>query len=133
MQPESDTMSEPHLDVAVSMLHNFDLRPTDAAVSQRPVNLILRRIDNPRGSADFIILASAVCWWLNDNGGEWNMQRVNVDDLPTSIPTSWHGFPLNEATMAMRLAMVLRGEPIDYDERMTDDDQATLMAHRKAV
>lgn len=122
---------EPSLEIAVSMLHNFDLQPVNAELAKRPVNLILRRIDNRRGAVDFLIMASGVCWWINDNGGEWNLERVNLDPLPTSIPTSWHGLPLNEATMAARVAMVLRGERIDYEERLTDSDQDVLMEHRR--
>ena len=127
-------MKSPSLAVAVSFLRHFSLESAEHPT--RPVNLMVRRIPATsttlRGGVmrycdDFLVFAQSVAWYVSDNGGEWNMERLNLGELPTSIPDSWHGFPLNEATMAMRMAAVIRGEPIDYDERMTDEDQATLI------
>lgn len=127
-------MKSPSLAVAVSFLRHFSLE--SAAHPTRPVNLRVQRIPATRTALrggvmrycdDFLVSVQSVAWYVNDNGGEWNMERLNLGELPTSIPDSAFGFPLNEATMAMRMASVIRGEPIDYADGLTDDDQATLI------
>lgn len=133
MQPVR-TMKAPSLAVAVSFLRHFDLESKEHPT--RPVNLRVMRIPAERMSYadgvmrycdDFLVFVQSVAWLIHDNGGEWNLERLNMGELPTSIPEDWFGIPLNEATMAMRMAAVIRGEPIDYEDRLTDDDQATLI------
>lgn len=71
-------------------------------------------------------------WTIYDNGGEFNVQRVNDDESHRSIPYTWFGLTLDGATMAWRIRKVLDVEEIDYDFRM-DDMLEDLKAYKPAA
>jgi hypothetical protein len=55
-------------------------------------------------------------WWLlADNGGECRVQPINREtpDIPDVPLTNW-GYGLDAGTLAYRIAMTIRGEPVDY-------------------
>tara|TARA_R100001460_G_scaffold27881_3_gene55893 strand:+ start:269 stop:601 length:333 start_codon:yes stop_codon:yes gene_type:complete len=106
------------MDKVVSLLKMFRLCGTGADPAQ-PTNWMARKLTN----GEHLVSVLGVWWWLNDNGGEVNLRRVNVDRLPTSVAAEG----MNEATVAYRLAFVMRGEPVDYGFRMSDADQQTML------
>ena len=55
--------------------------------------------------------------FLNDNGGEINLGYINQAELYlTSVPTTDdHHYQLTAETVAYRIAMTLRGQPVEYD------------------
>ena len=55
-------------------------------------------------------------WTLTDNGGEYNLERVNDEASMVSVPYDGHCL-LDPGTVAYRLVQVLHGEAIDYDYR----------------
>jgi hypothetical protein len=56
-------------------------------------------------------------WFITDNGGELNVERVNHADTLRSVPCTYFSMALDGSTMAYRVAMVLRGDEIDYEYR----------------
>jgi hypothetical protein len=65
-----------------------------------------------------------VMWHITDNGGEYIVRPVNEPHLG---PRGSDGVPyddrtglLDDGTMAYRIAMVIRGDEIDYDLRCRD-------------
>jgi hypothetical protein len=52
--------------------------------------------------------------FLNDNGGEINLGYINENDL-RSVPTTTNRGTLTAEVVAYRIAMTLKGEPVDYD------------------
>ena len=56
--------------------------------------------------------------YLCDNGGEFNVGRVN--DVPTSVAYTEFGSPLDGGTMAYRIWCAIKNEPIDYGFRCED-------------
>lgn len=71
-------------------------------------------------------------WLLTDNGGEVNVERVNCPETMQSVSLMWFGMPLDAATIAYRIACVMREDPIDYDLRLGDDETAFLLSLRAA-
>jgi len=53
---------------------------------------------------------------ISDNGGELNIEWVNLPDTHSSIPSTWHHLNLNAETMHNRVISVLAGEAIVYDK-----------------
>lgn len=55
-------------------------------------------------------------WEVSDNGGEFNVAKVNSPEPCRSVPYLGARIGLVDAgTVAYRIAMVIKGEPIDYD------------------
>jgi hypothetical protein len=55
-------------------------------------------------------------WWLlTDNGGEVRVQPINREDpnIPDVPLTRW-GYGLDAGTLAVNIALTIKGEPIDY-------------------
>jgi hypothetical protein len=67
-------------------------------------------------------------WFVSDNGGEFNVEPVNNPNDMVSIPTSWFGIDLDAATMAYRVACVMRGEAYDVALRMDPDETDFLLS-----
>jgi hypothetical protein len=67
-------------------------------------------------------------WTLTDNGGEINVERINEPDTLRSVAATYWSAKLNAATLAYRVACAMRGDAIDYEYRLTDDDQARLLS-----
>jgi len=118
----------------VHYLQHFDTQPAGVTV---PRNHILREIPATRPTyadgtykyvSEWLVHDYGTWYWLNDNGGEVNVSRVNSGALPVSVPEI-----LQAATMAYRIACVLRGEPIDYAYRLDDDDDRILAEIAKEV
>ena len=61
--------------------------------------------------------ASARLWFICDNGGEFNVSPVNCHDEMRSVAYADHRGAVDPGTMAYRIAMVVRGEEIDWDFR----------------
>lgn len=57
-------------------------------------------------------------WWIIDNGGELNVERVNDPETLCSIPYTWHDRPVNAVTLGSRLfqAMAGRVDQIDWSD-----------------
>jgi hypothetical protein len=51
---------------------------------------------------------------LGDNGGEINVEYINSGDT-VSVPTTSNRCELTAETVAYRIAMTLKGEPVEYD------------------
>jgi hypothetical protein len=51
---------------------------------------------------------------ISDNGGELNVQLVNVWPRPVSIAYTAHGCAVSPATLFNRIVQVLHEQPIDY-------------------
>jgi len=62
---------------------------------------------------------SYAVWSISDNGGELQVDRVNIDHEPGVPYTAWSS-KLNLCTMAYRIAMRILGEPIEWDLRLDD-------------
>lgn len=58
--------------------------------------------------------------YLCDNGGEFNVGRINQVPTFSVAYTDGYGCKLDGGTMAYRVWAVLRGEEIDYDFRCAD-------------
>lgn len=64
-----------------------------------------------------IISYNHVHFFIDDNGGEINVQKVNSPDV-RPFPTTGKGLEsLNTETIMYRLLAVLKGEEIDYSRR----------------
>ncbi len=74
-------------------------------------SLLVQNIQHPYGAE----------WFLNDNGGEFNMGRVNADDADRSAPYTAWGMLLDGATMAYRVRCIMNDEAIDYNVSMAAD------------
>jgi hypothetical protein len=65
-------------------------------------------------------------WWeIFDNGGEIKMGRLNIDDKPLRT-VYLTGRNLSAATIAHRLAEVVRGGEVDYDFYFNAEDAKDL-------
>ena len=113
-------MASCNLELAVCFLRSFHLHDT-----ARPTNFSARRVGD---LGAFLVHVAGVYWLVIDNGGELMVERVNSGKPGRAVPLTWHELPLNEATVAYRIACVLRGRDIDYRERLDDDDQAALFS-----
>ena len=107
----------------LALLDVFQLARADCAF---PVNFWARLVEGQRDRLAILRIQS-VWYALSDNGGELMLDRLNSDDLATNIPLTWRSTNLNAMTVADRVATALRGEPIDYDQRWSDEDQATVL------
>lgn len=59
-------------------------------------------------------------WSIVDNGGEFNVAKVNSDTI-TSIPyTGAHTGIIDAGTTAYRIAMVIKGQMIDWEATFPD-------------
>jgi hypothetical protein len=60
-------------------------------------------------------------WSISDNGGEFNVEKVNLRETLRSIPYTSSRFGIVDAgTVAYRIAMVIRGKPIDWKATFPD-------------
>lgn len=64
-------------------------------------------------------------WFLNDNGGEINLGKINYEDSP-SVPTTDFRGPLTVETVAYRIAMTIMGRPVDYDFKLDHEHDGPL-------
>ncbi len=55
-------------------------------------------------------------WQIVDNGGEFNVAKVN-DDVLRSMPYMERGRVVDAGTVAYRIAMAIRGENVDFGYR----------------
>ena len=113
----------PDLSKILRFLSHFNTTPSTARQCQ-PRNYCTRKVGES-GRA-WLVENFGVWHFVHDNGGELMVERVNSGELAVAVPLTWFGIRLNDATVAMRLAMVLRGEPINYDERMDEEDEQIL-------
>lgn len=108
---------------------------TDADHPHRPANVFLYPMEG--GQVAFVEVLGTT-WRLSENGGEIMVRQVRpnsaatgpyrtADELAIAIPTFWHNAPLNAPTIAQRIAQVISGEPIDYDERISNTDGRLMM------
>jgi len=116
-------MTRPDLSKILRFLSHFNTTPSTASPYQ-PRNYCTRKVGE--SGRTWLVENFGVWYFVHDNGGELMIDRVNSGEIAVAVPLTWWGIRLNDATVAMRLAMVLRGEPIDYDERMTDEDESIL-------
>lgn len=119
-------MTTESLAKTLRFLKSFDTKPSDVSEYQ-PKNLMVSKLD---GQDTWIVENYGVAWWVVYNGGEIMVGEINSTKLDRSVPTRWFGEPLNEATIACRIAMVLRGEEINYEERLDADCQEALETAR---
>ncbi len=56
-------------------------------------------------------------WGVCDNGGEWNVWPVNVEEEQRSVPYAAGGLTIDASTTAYRIALVIKGDDIDYGHR----------------
>ncbi len=116
-------MTRPDLPKILRFLSHFNTTPSTASPYQ-PRNYCHRQVGDDGRTW---LVHNFGCWhFVHDNGGEIMVDRVNGGELAVAVPVDSFGLALNAATVAMRIASVLRGEPLDYSERMTDDDEAIL-------
>lgn len=59
-------------------------------------------------------------WTISDNGGEFNVEKVNHSETLVSIPYIERGEIVDAGTVAYRIAMVIRGQKIAWDEYFPD-------------
>jgi hypothetical protein len=93
----------------------------------RPSTIYVSGIRGDDGSP----AADYVMWEIADNGGEYIVAPVNSDsrDPRANYGVAYHDRlgPVDEGTMLYRIAMVLRGDPIDWDVRMLGFIDAILL------
>lgn len=57
-------------------------------------------------------------WVVADNGGEFTVAKVNLEsETQRDVPYVERGVPVDAGTVAYRIAMVVKGEPIEWDLR----------------
>jgi len=61
------------------------------------------------------IVSYAGEWWIiHDNGGELNIEKINIPNTLRSIPYTSTSFVMDTMTMVYRTLRVLKGEDIDW-------------------
>lgn len=53
-------------------------------------------------------------WTISDNGGEFNVEKVNQPETMHSVPYIARGGVVDAGTVAYRIAAVIKGGSIDY-------------------
>jgi hypothetical protein len=105
----------------VQLLPNFQLHTNGL-----PRNLRLARCTD----GSFRVCVASVEWAVFDNGGEIGVERVNGVDLARFVPATWFGRPLGAVTLALRVAVVMRGDEIDFTDEWPDDEEALMTLFR---
>lgn len=90
----------------VACFHAFNIRVVGRLTSA----LIVQNERHPYGDL----------WFVNDNGGEFNMGRLNSGEPDIDVPYTAFGLMLDGATMAYRIRCTLDGTPIDWSGRLAD-------------
>ncbi len=128
LETQGRRWSEPTTEVtlfeAIALLTHFRTNP-----GSLPTNLRITKAtaDSERYQVAYVEVAG-VTWIMHDNGGEFMVGRVNLDEYKRAVPLTWHDEVLNAATVAGRIADVLLGQDIDYEWRLSDEDEETLKA-----
>lgn len=65
-------------------------------------------------------------WSVTDNGGELVVGKINGEP-GRDVPTHWFGRPLSVWTVAYRVAMVIKGEPVDWQYEISDAEAQELL------
>ena len=73
-----------------------------------------------------IVEVASVYWMITDNGGELMIGRINIDEFKTAIPLTWFGERLNASTIASRIATFMSESRIDWEDRITEEEEAML-------
>ena len=117
-------MSKPSVDLekVLRFLKSYTTQPSGPE-GRNPRNYRFDRIGTQNA---FLVNNHGVAWIVAYNGGELTAEVVNSKYLPRNVPTTDRYGNLNEATVAYRLACVLAGEDMNFEERMSDEDQAIL-------
>ena len=68
-----------------------------------------------------------------DNGGEFSCELINSGELPRDAPTNAFREKLNALTMACRIVDMMRGDEIDFDFRLDDEDERAIMGDVQLV
>ena len=111
-----------NLELICRLLGDFRLHHTG-----RPTNYGAAPVGGGKGW--YMVSVAGVEWRVIDNGGELMVGQINdTEHLDRAVPLTMGGVRLNEATVAGRVAAVMRGEAIDYDARMTDEEQEEMLA-----
>lgn len=115
-------MSAPYsLDLVCRFLRHFRLHDDDL----KPTNYSAHPIGN--SGRWWLVHVAGRFWFVSDNGGELLIEQANGTELARKVPLTWFGSRLNEATVAQRVASVIRGQPIDFSDELTDEDQQILL------
>lgn len=115
--PPAERQQEATVDAVVAMLPHFNL--SDGV---RPTNFLSARIRD----GWYHLEVCGVWWSISNNGGEFMVGELNSSEHRRAVPLSSGSRNLNEATVAHRVAQVLRGEAIDYGFLISDDEQEVL-------
>lgn len=124
-------MAEP-----AALTHPADERPSEerrdraalvAAVAMLPHFQGVRAVVGELRPRSWVVEDARGRWWsVWDNGGEAGVELVNSGEVARFAPLTWHSTTLNAATVAYRVAAMMRGEDVDWDYRLDDDADRAL-------
>ncbi len=114
-------LSEQDMDTIVHAIGSFKLSADEIA---RPTNF--GTVASSRGSR--FVNVCGIVWEISDNGGEIMVGKVNSNKLMRAVPLGYFSITLNFATIAYRIACVIRDEDIDYEFKMTTEETEILLS-----
>lgn len=105
------------------MLRHFKLQPEGV---ERPTNYYALAMAY---GDQYLLNVAGVKFLLWDNGGELGLERINSDEYDMFVPCEFRANANpNDATVASWIAQRLRGEQLDVQDRLTDEDEAILLS-----
>ena len=105
----------------VRVLKHYHLANRHARRKGLPLNYSFT-YDAERSLAYVSAHGMTYCVW--DNGGEYGVQKVNARRLPTFAPVA---DSTNAGTVAGRVAALIRGESVDLQFSLSDEEDLDLL------